>query len=79
MAPLPLHERDVLDVHGEVLAAARGERVLMLSVALEVERPAVDEEPLAVDADDAHVIGKLVDVIAEGDAHLIKIGVPGLP
>ena len=51
----------------------------MLSVALEVERPAVDEEPLAVDADGAHVIGKLVDVIAEGDAHLIKISVPGLP
>ena len=79
VCPLPLHERDVLHVHGQVLAAACREGVLMLAVTLEVEGLLVNKELCALDADRADAVGQLVDVFAIGCLDGVEVGCAGVP
>ena len=68
---LPLHQGNILRIHRHVKPSAGRERVLVLAVALEIERTAVDQEFSAFRLHGADTVRKGVDILTEGHSHLI--------
>ncbi len=76
---LPFHQRNVLGVHRQVDAAAIGEGVLMLPVALKIEGTAINQELAAFHLDGAHPIGQGILILAKSYPDIIEVGLQRLP
>ena len=76
---LPLHNGQILDIHGNIHTAAGRESILMFSISLEVEGTAVDQEADAIHFYGTNSIGKFIDIFAGGYFYGVEIGVHRLP
>ena len=81
VGPKPVHEVQVGDVGRLVQAAAVEGAVLVLAKALQIERPAVQQQAGALHPDLPDAEGLLVAVLAEGDPGGVEVrgAGPGLP
>ena len=76
---LPLHERNILHIHRHIQAAPARESILVLSVPLEIERSAVDQELRPLDPHRPHAVRQLIHIVCKIDFDLIQIRREGLP
>ena len=71
VGPLPLHKGNILYIHGNIYSSSCREGVLMLSIALEVEGPSVNEEFIALYLNTSEAVRKSVNIFFKGDFYII--------
>ena len=76
---LPFHQRDILHIHGYVLASSVRERVLVFPIPFKVKRLLIDQKSVPVNPYGADPVRQLIGVLPTGHFYSVQIRIQRLP